>query len=91
MTRQYYRSELRKIDKQLDIWQKYAQKLSQARATAPTKAKLLETETSLMVLSQEIVKLFKKRKQLVLYVEATKKAVSPSDVKEDIPVYPQDE
>ena len=91
MNRQHYRSQLRKIDKQLSIWKKYAERLTLARANAPTKALRAQTETSLMVLSQEIYKLLGKRKELVMYMESTKKAASPSDAEEDIPLYPMGE
>ena len=91
MNRNYYRSQLRKIDKQLSIWKKYAEKLSLARANAPTKDLQAQTSTSLMVLSQEIYKLLAKRKELVMYMEATKKVVSPSDAEVDIPLYPMGE
>ena len=91
MNRQNYRFKLRKIDKQLSIWKKYAEKLSQARATAPTKDLQAQTSTSLMVLSQEIYKLLAKRKELVMYMESTKKVTSPSDAEVDIPAYPLDE
>ena len=73
MNRQFYRSALRNIDKQLSVWGKYAEKLSQARVNAPTKAKLAEVETSLMVLSRQIYKLLADRKQLVMDMESNKK------------------
>ena len=82
---------MRQIDKQLSIWKKYAERLSLARATAPTKALQAQTETSLMVLSQEIYKLLGKRKELVMYMESTKIKASPSDAEVDIPAYPLDE
>ena len=91
MNRQTYRSKLRQIDKQLSIWKKYAERLTLARANAPTKALQAQTETSLMVLSQEIYKLLGKRKELVMYFESTKIKASPSDAEEDIPAYPLDE
>ena len=80
MNRQFYRSALRNIDKQLSVWGKYAEKLSQARVNAPTKAKQAEVETSLMVLSRQIYKLLADRKKLVMEWESTNhKEERPSD------------
>ena len=92
MNRQQYRRHLREIDKQLAIWDKYANRLSFARVNAPTEKLRLEAETSLMVLSQQIYKLLNKRKDLVMFMESTKHTeVHPSGLHEDIPLYPMGE
>ena len=91
MNRQRYRFAIRELDKQLAKWDKYAQKLNIARATAPTKKLRLDAETSLMVLSQQVYKLLEQRKSLVMSFEATKSTVRPSDAQEDIPDYPMGE
>ena len=92
MNRQTYRRHLRDIDKQLAIWDKYANRLTLARVNAPTEKLRLEAETSLMVLSQQVYKLLNKRKDLVMFMESTRqKEARPSDAQEDIPLYPMGE
>jgi len=91
MNRQTYRRHLRDIDKQLAIWDKYANKLSLARVNAPTEKLKLDAETSLMVLSQQVYKLLNKRKDLVMFMESTKSKARLSDGQEDIPEHPMGE
>jgi len=91
MNRQNYRKTLRDIDKQLSKWATYAEKLKRAIATAPTEKLKADSQTSLMVLSQQVYRLLMKRKQLVMENEATKSAKHPSDEEEDTQSYPMGE
>ncbi len=91
LSRQYYRSELRRIDKELSKLSKIVHNLRLKIDLTCSSLERTQRETDLQILIKKANDYFFERRTIVRKMELTKLKANPSDAEEDIPLYPMGE